>query len=163
LNTSCPSPSSSTRRRRYVMIGGTAPLRWLGYRGFVGRRTHPGTCAPSSTVLAQNEYRRAKIPAGRTTERSGVVRALETKFLLYCVGQERDSVLSNKTVRRQLRPSPTANTSAPRRTERPRWRTAWSVGPMERSNQAGVGHGPLDRWKKVRRTASLALASRPAL
>ena len=32
--------------------------------------------------------------AGRTTQRSGVVLALETKFLLFDVGQERDSVLS---------------------------------------------------------------------
>src|ERR1017187_6570016 len=58
--------------------------------------------------------------------------ALETKFLLFWVGQERDSVLSSKPVRRQLWPSPTADTSAPRRTERPLWHTAWSVGPMEK-------------------------------
>jgi hypothetical protein len=30
---------------------------------------------------------------------------------------------------------------------KPSWRREWSVGPMEGSNQAGAGNGPLGRWK----------------
>ena len=36
---------------------------------------------------------------------------------------------------------------------KPSWRREWSVGPMEGSNQAGAGNGPLDRWKGQTRLA----------
>jgi hypothetical protein len=77
--------------------------------------------------------------------------ALETKFLLFWVGQERDSVLlrspaprSDCSGRRErnlpvatLWPSPTSSTLGGRR-----FRAEKGGG-----GQAGAGHGPLDRWK----------------
>src|ERR1035437_7177504 len=50
---------------------------------------------PRARVLAAGKPRLDFRPRrGRATERSGVVRALETKFLLFWAGQERDSVPS---------------------------------------------------------------------
>jgi hypothetical protein len=76
------------------------PLRVLaGSVAAVGSRTPRSWAAPrqgTGTVLA--ERRPAQLPfwtqAGRTTERSGVVLALETKFLRFETRQEQDSVLS---------------------------------------------------------------------
>ena len=108
-------------------------------------------------------------PGGREP-RSAAERllALETKFLLFWVGQERDSVLSRSPAPRSdcssslrernlpvaaLWPSPKSGTHGGRRFRALKgggdqgWRTAWSVRSMERSNQAGGRHGPLDRWK----------------
>ena len=88
--------------------------------------------------------------------------------MLFWVGQERDSVLSRSPAPRSdcssslrernlpvaaLWPSPKSGTHGGRRFRALKgggdqgWRTAWSVRSMERSNQAGGRHGPLDRWK----------------
>ena len=104
----------------------------------------------------------------RTEPRSAAERllALETKLLLFWVGQKRDSVLSRSPAPRfdcsglhernlvvaTLWPSPTSGTLDGRRfraekgADEPHVSAgARSVGPMEGSNQAGARHRPLDR------------------
>jgi hypothetical protein len=85
--------------------------------------------------------------------------ALETKFLLFWAGQERDSVLLRSPAPRSdcsgaLRTKPGGGNALAiayerharwqtlpgrERRRRPSWRRAWPLGPMEGSNQAGTG------------------------
>src|ERR1035441_9189461 len=80
-------PSSlSTPKVKHASWLGTIPWRSPG-RSSIGASTGAGgvETGPASSSRSQ---------AGRTTERSAVVLALETKFLLFAAGQEQDSVLS---------------------------------------------------------------------
>jgi hypothetical protein len=61
-----------------------------------GRDGAPGRSAASGASTGAGGAELAQLISAprRDTERSGVALALETKFLLFDVGQERDSVLS---------------------------------------------------------------------
>gem|GEM_PF-4998223 len=92
---------------------------------------------------------------------------LETKFLLFWAGQERDSVLLRSPAPRSdcsglhernlpvatLWPSPTSGTLGGRRFRAEKggggkgWRRDGPLESKEGSDQAGARHGPLDRWK----------------
>src|ERR1039458_1904637 len=87
--------SWATNGRSLRRGGGQLGLRLVGAqattRAAPPHHGHQDGAGVSGTELAQVLFNPRR---ERATQRSGVARALETKFLLFWVGQERDSVLS---------------------------------------------------------------------